>query len=279
MIRIAIPWLLEVIESFDGLNRLQPDKTVLDNLGPLFLIKNSLETVFSTSVYGDFLRASRNAAGDLYSEVTKHVNAGDWGEKTLTEYEVQNIKFMKDRVRTVFLAELSTLPSYLVSKKDNFDVNLLVESGARLFPPMLLTKAPETARDAQEVGRALAFELPTACGFHAFRVVESVVRRYWDQTSNQTPRPKLETLGNFAIEMERSDFGDVKVVESIKQMTKLHRNPLVHPEVILDVEEAIGIIGMARSVLSMMLQTLPDVPMTTTGAPSSSAPGATLHVP
>ena len=56
-----------------------------------------------------------------------------------------------------------------------------------------------------------------------------------------------------------------------KQMTKLHRNPLIHPEVILTVDEAIGIIGMARSVIGAMLQVLPDEPPTT-GAPPSATP-------
>ena len=37
----------------------------------------------------------------------------------------------------------------------------------------------------------------------------------------------------FAAELERQQLGDPKVVEAIKQMTKLHRNPLIHPEVIL----------------------------------------------
>jgi len=45
-------------------------------------------------------------------------------------------------------------------------------------------------------------------------------------------------------------------------MTRLHRNPLVHPEAILTVEEAIGIIGIARSVIGSILVVLPDVPPT-----------------
>jgi hypothetical protein len=104
------------------------------------------------------------------------------------------------------------------------------------------------------VGRALAYELPTACGFHTFRVTEAVVRRYWDAVSENKERPKPQTLGTFAAKMAKHKYGDEKVVEAIKQMTKLHRNPLIHPEVILNVEEAIGIIGMARSVIAMMLQ-------------------------
>lgn len=162
------------------------------------------------------------------------------------------------------------MPIYIVAKKDNFDVNLLIETGIRLFPSAIVAKVPEVEKDASEVGRALAYELPTACGFHTFRVTESVVRRYWDIVSEGKERPKLQTLGNFAAEMEKQKIGDEKVIEAIKQMTKLHRNPLIHPEVILTVEEAIGIIGMARGVIAMMLQAMPDVP-TTTGASSTAS--------
>jgi hypothetical protein len=42
----------------------------------------------------------------------------------------------------------------------------------------------------------------------------------------------------FAAELERQQLGDPKVVEAIKQMTKLHRNPLIHPEVISSTERS-----------------------------------------
>jgi hypothetical protein len=32
----------------------------------------------------------------------------------------------------------------------------------------MVSKAPETMRDCEEAGKALAFELGTACGFHLF---------------------------------------------------------------------------------------------------------------
>ena len=56
----------------------------------------------------------------------------------------------------------------------------------------------------------------------------------------------VRALGRFAAELARRQLGDPKVVEAIKQMTTLHRNPLIHPEAIFSAEEAIGIIGMAR---------------------------------
>lgn len=266
MIRISLPWLVEVLENIEKIGQIEVGQTVTEAFGSLFLGQHYVEMVFNQSIYGDYLRASRGAAAELHEEIERHLKAEEWEKVALKSYDVETLKLKKDKFRTIFLADLSVIPSYLVARKDNFDVSFLIESGVRLFPPQLMAKVPEIEHDALEVGRALAFELPTACGFHTFRVMESVVRRYWDQVSSGKDRPKLQTLGNFAAEMEKGGFGDEKVIEAIKQMTKLHRNPLIHPEVILTVEEAIGIIGMARSVIAMMLQSLPDV-APTTGAP------------
>jgi hypothetical protein len=84
------------------------------------------------------------------------------------------------------------------------------------------------------------------------------VRRYWDFVSNGKERPQNQSLGSFATEMKNASVGDEKIIESIKQMTRLHRNPLIHPEVILTTDEAIGIIGISWSVIAPMLQALPD---------------------
>jgi hypothetical protein len=102
-------------------------------------------------------------------------------------------------------------------------------------------------------------------------VTESVVKRYWEMVSSGKARPNLQTLGNYAAEMEKAKFGDEKIAESIKMMARLYRNPTIHPEVILTVEQAMGIVGMARSIVGAMLAVLPDVPLTT-GSPGVSTP-------
>lgn len=178
------------------------------------------------------------------------------------------MKTKKDEFKLIFMAELGVIPSFIITRKEGFDTNVLIESGISLFPKDLIEKVPETEKDATEVGKALAFELATACGFHAFRVTEAVARRYWDEMAPGKPRPKPETLGSIASEMRDKGIGDTKIIESIKQMTRLHRNPLIHPEVILSVDEAIGIIGIARSVVGAMLKSLPDIPITTGAAPT-----------
>jgi hypothetical protein len=53
-------------------------------------------------------------------------------------------------------------------------------------------------------------------------------------------------------------------------MTTLHRNPLIHPEDALTLDEALGLLGMARSAITAMLAFLPSVPPTTTTAIAAS---------
>lgn len=267
MQRMSLPWFLGVVSAIDELpqpvfgEKQSPSQWVLHNA------RNQLEALFSQSIYSPYLRASRERAGQLASALNSmilKVTAEPPAE--VSDYDVWYVSNERDQFKTVFLAELSILPSFLVAGKESYETNFLIDEGTRLFPASLSAKVPEAVPDAKEVGRSLAFELATACGFHIFRVSEAVVKRYWDCVSKEQSRPSLETLGNYASEMEKKKFGDQKVIEALKQMTKLHRNPLIHPEVILTVEEAIETLGIARSVIGAMLRTLPDVPPTTTTA-------------
>ena len=115
--------------------------------------------------------------------------------------------------RVVLEADLASVSAYLVRPRDPFSLSVLLEHGHRLFPETILAKAPETERRLDQAGKALAFELPTACGFHVFRVTEAVLKRYWDHQSNGMARPSLETIGSYANELDKNRVGDKKVIE------------------------------------------------------------------
>ena len=163
-----------------------------------------------------------------------------------------------EKLKLVFLSELSVLPAYLITPKESYDTDLLMDHGLLLFPAALKTKMPEAADDALEAGTCLALERSTACGFHTYGVVEAVLRKYWDTVTNNKPRPKIESLGKMAAEPNDGNFGESKVTESLLQLAKLHRNPLAHPDVHLSLDEAIAALGMARSVPTHMLAVIPE---------------------
>jgi hypothetical protein len=74
-------------------------------------------------------------------------------------------------------------------------------------------------------------------------------------------------IGVYLNAMKQARKGDEKILASLKQMTDLHRNPLIHPEVILTPEEAIATLGIARSAIAAMLVVLPVPPPTTKPSP------------
>lgn len=263
MHRVSFPWLLDVVAAIDNLEKVEPTSLDVDNWYPLFNAKNQIESVFNKSLYGQYLVVSREKASLLFDTISKIIGDSPNSDKSVDDFEIWNLKYQKNQFRTVFLSEVSTFPCFLVSRKEGYDTNILIDEGIRLFPSSLAQKVPEAIVDSLEAGKALAFELATACGFHVFRVTESVLKRYWDVVSNGSARPSPETIGTFANELDKQMLKDAKIIESLKQLAKLHRNPLIHPEAILTVEEAIDTLGIARSVIGAMLRVLPDVPPTT----------------
>ena len=265
VIRISLPWMMGVMSAIDQLGSIAANDLISKHWYSLFNAKSQIETLFTQSIYSSYLRISREKANVLHSLLEAMLNAHNSDHnKVISESDLWNLNYERNQFKTVFLSELSTLPSFLVVAKESYDVNLLIDEGTKLFPASLLKKAPEAVPDAMETGKALAFELGTACGFHVFRVTEAVLKRYWDDVSSGAKHPNLQTIGSYAAEMEKKNYGDKKVIESLKQLARLHRNPLIHPEVILNVDEAIETLGIARSVIGAMLRVLPDVPPTTT---------------
>jgi hypothetical protein len=199
--RISIPWLLQIVESIQDLRLVSSEGEQQENGRYLHEARNSLDSLFLSSIYSIFLRVSMERAENLRRKVS------DALEKLseLREDDVWAILDQRRQFLSVFHAELNTLPSFLVVDKESYDVNILVDYGHRLFPQTLITKVPEAKKDADEVGKALAFELGTACGFHMFRVVEAVLKKYWDVVSGGSERPRLQTIGSFALELEKKD--------------------------------------------------------------------------
>lgn len=273
VIKISIPWMLDIVATIDGLMQLTPESKYGEAFPITLRASGALETLFGQSVYAPYLRSSREKGNALYAEVERLIedDKHDWDAPI--KAASFRIRTLAEQFRLVFVSEISTLPVFIVQPKDNYDVTLLIERGSGLFPANMIAKVPESAFDAAEAGRALAFQLPTACGFHTFRAVESVLRRYWDTASGGKTRPEPQTIGKFAADMDAQKIGEVKVLEALKQLAKLHRNPCIHPDVVLTDEEAIGILGMSRSVIAAMLSFLPDAsPPTTVASPSSGGP-------
>ncbi len=153
---------------------------------------------------------------------------------------------------TVFSAEVSNKATYFVSKKGIYDTNDLIASAEDLFVQNIKQDIDKKAiADIREAGKCLAFDLATACGFHIARAVETVLLDYLTllcPRKIKVAKRAQRNLGNY-IRMARDNHGDDKICAALDQFRDLHRNPLMHPEATLSVDEAFSLLGIAQSAI------------------------------
>jgi hypothetical protein len=112
-----------------------------------------------------------------------------------------------------------------------------------------------TKLDIRQAGRCLAFELPTAAGFHIMRATESILRDYY--VAHVGKKPKTRNWGKYIADLKTSS-ANPKTVAVLDQIRTLHRNPTIHPEVVLSGSEAQTLFGIAQSAITAMIEDMPQ---------------------
>lgn len=261
MIRISLAYLYETgvaVGKLSDASATTGEIKLLDIWSPVASIHDRLVAIYNDSFYRDSLIVSRPLADSLATLCGQIRDRTDF-ETVLGFLEYWNLQQAARKFEDVFKAELAVADAYFVTRKGGYDTLKLVTDASVLFPDTVRARAPEAVPDINEAGRCLAFELGTAAGFHTMRALESVLRRYWDKVTNGAGRPKNRNMGAYLKKMQDLGVGDKKILAALTQIKDLHRNPLIHPEETLTLDEAINLLGMARSAVSAMLTVLPDV--------------------
>jgi len=210
-----------------------------------------------TGIYVDALRGATHDANVLFEAIKKLTTDPDHN-RDLDFFDVYSISSALDKFEAVLTAELRAADAYFVNKKGGYDTIDLIVRAEVLFPSGLMDKVPNAVHDIQEAGRCIAFELGTAAGFHTMRALETIVKSYWKAISGNSKPPGSKTIGAFIRQMEENNIGNKKVVSALKQIKDLHRNPLTHTQVTLEMQEAIDLLGIVRSAVSAMLAEIPS---------------------
>jgi hypothetical protein len=269
MLRISLPYIYKLSNQLEPLGSLPMDETPYREIwGNLFVAEQAVMEMHQGSLYGPYLRSSGPFAVDLLNKIRKITSRDDF-EGTVAGIDLWSVKRSFEEYKTTLLAELGSLNSYFITQKGSHDTFSLLMHGETLFPSDLTIKVPEARFDPSEAAKCLAFEVATACAFHVFRATESVLRRYYLHVTGGKAPPKVRNIGVYLHVLNRDNCGDPKVLAALKQMADLHRNPLIHPEAALTIEEALAIVGIAASAMTTMLSELQAVPPTTSTVPLS----------
>ena len=229
--------------------------------------RHALKGFVDESVFSPHVRTVRGYASELLQSLDKiQIDINDFNsfDEKVYEYEISSLKHHFKNFEVTLLAELQTSPLYLVFSKGGFDVACLTDAGLELFPGSLSGKVPEAVADAQAAAKCIAFELFTAAGFHLHRANEAILRRYFDEVAGKEKRPKSRNIGDYLKKMETLDVGDRKVIDVLKSLKDLHRNPLMHPEdTIGSADEVLSLYAAVRAAIGYMLDRIStDTPTT-----------------
>lgn len=202
----------------------------------------------------DLFQALKEYEGDIFELFDRPEKVGEW-----------RIRSLKEKYRSfesVLLATLRTSQMYYVSPKGGYNTLYLTENGHLIFPRSLKDKVPQAIPDINHATRCIAFELPTAAGFHLHRANEAVLRVYWDNVTGGLERPKNGNMGDYLRELSRLGKGRESVRNHLKSIKDFHRNPLMHPEQSLDtIDEAITLLASIRSSIGYMLEEITVEPI------------------
>jgi hypothetical protein len=176
------------------------------------------------------------------------------GDETLgRKHEI--ISYFSSKFESVFEAELVRSDIYFITPIGGYSTETLLSSGRSLLHESTVNWISEEAIEGFEEGtRSVALKQATAAGFQLLRSVEAVMHQYYDVISNGAERPKTRNMGLYIEAMEKIVGIDKRMLEVLRGIKNLRRNPLAHPEDFLEMKDALIILDITKSSISTMAQ-------------------------
>lgn len=220
------------------------------------------QSIYREHFHAPLLNASSQVI-DLCNKLMSKLYPNEGEGEDLEPWEINTLQSAYTKFETILISELQALASYIVTRKAGFDITAMVDAGKVFFSKDAEVKVPSAIPDLEQAMRCIAFEVPTAAGFHLHRANESVLRVYWDNVTGGEKRPKEHNMGVYLRELNKLDKGNESVRAHLQSIKDFHRNPLMHPEQSLEsIEEAIDLMAAIRCAIGYMLK---EIPMPITG--------------
>lgn len=177
--------------------------------------------------------------------------------------DVHRFTDLMTRLESLLAQELDALPIWFVTKRRAYSIDALINSAEQIFDnDAIALLSPRTIKDVREAGRAIAFELPTAAGFHAVRATEAVARGYHELVAGIKPDEEaplgkvtngLRTYRDANKTITKEDLLHV-VIETLNRLNNVYRKPIAHPDMILDLPGAMNVFDSAKCSIELMLE-------------------------
>jgi hypothetical protein len=252
MIAMDLTYLYEFSKLISKINYIEDKEPIqARDFDYLSLLKTSIEMLMVRSIYVNNLSSCAKTANNFLILLSQYIDKNEKNPPTL-----ELLKWSSYEFEIALKSALTTSPAYIITPKGAYDVNILTKNPSLIFHHDLLKLAPEVEYDVEQAAKCLAFEVPTAAGFHLHRINEAVIHRYWDARTHGKDRPEKTSVGSYLNSMKSNQhigFFEDTILSILSQINNLHRNPVLHPEISLSPRQAIDLFGIINSSVSSMI--------------------------
>lgn len=293
MRRISLHTYLELAEHLERIrSTLTQPKT---SKGDIFFALMDTKKVFSQFSENDkAFTVSKHAINEALESIDNFIKNFVYDENGKFEFsnlddELERWQYISltkkfDSLKSVLLTECHDASIYFVDQVLIYDTASLVERASARIPQDIRDIVPENILyEFDQAGKALAFELYTACGFHVLRSLEIMMEHYligfnYNCDKFSTWWNYIDAMKKLSDDKTRAQKPSKKVAAMLDRIRELDRNPLMHPQDTLDSTQAetlfslstITIIEMTRDLASkepLLIQgNLPLIPSPPDGA-------------
>lgn len=172
------------------------------------------------------LRASTGAAGYLLELVSKLIIENPDRAEPITAEEAEQLQKAATDYKTLFENELSMVDAYAVKQKGIYSTEKLVDHAEEVLSAEVRQALDRDAlSDLQSAGRCLAFELPTAAGFHVARATEAAMLLLMNAAQCTPTKKSQRNWGKYIDTLEKANV-PATITHHLTQIKVLHRNPI-----------------------------------------------------
>jgi len=187
------------------------------------------------------------------------------GSEELEDALRQNLISQVFEFANLLRAEFGYFDLYVASQKRDHVMKMLTLTAEEGLDRKIVKRLSDKCiSEIREAGRCIAFDLSTASAFHVFRALELVVLMYFPVLHITPPTEKKRSLGTYINLLEGKDVDgkpveeapkiDAKIPFMLRHLKDTYRNPIMHPELVLENDEAEDLFPFALAAISTMVR-------------------------
>ena len=177
-------------------------------------------------------------------------------EELINETRVNGIKQALHTFETLLHDDLQDAPIFCCEEEalGNLSVRKLLAGGHGGYSAIAKRHmGPRCIEEIDESGRCLVYERSTASGYHILRAIELMILAYLQAIPGFTMPPINKQNWGEYIQQLTNHNADKGTIDHMRNLKDNHRNPLMHPEDVLTMPEAVSLFSVGQATIETII--------------------------